>query len=136
MYGSEASPLELSVLPGAFAVCRLPAGSELPAWFEPGPFASVAWTADEVSLTCPQQQVPIEEEDCERDWCCLKLQGPIPFQSTGVLLRILQPLAQANLGIFAISTFDTDYVLVKRASCEAAVAALVQAGHRVAAATG
>lgn len=127
-----APQLELSVLAGAFAVCRLPAGSALPPWFQPGPFATASWTADEVSLVCPQAQVPLDAQvRCERDWCCLALHGPIPFQSTGILLRILQPLARAAIGIFAISTFDTDYVLVKQASLEAAIDALVGDGHRV-----
>lgn len=127
-----APPLELSVLPGRFAVCRLPAGASLPRWFVPGPFASASWTVDEVSLVCPQEQVPDDPVPrCERDWCCLMLHGPIPFHATGILLRILQPLAQAGIGIFAISTFDTDYVLVKEASRAAATAALADAGHRV-----
>jgi len=87
---------------------------------------------DELSLVCAQEQVPADVLGrCERDWCCLMLHGPIPFQSTGILLRILQPLAAAGIGIFAISTFDTDYVLVKEASREAAIAALVDDGHRV-----
>ena len=132
MTGPAAPRLELSVLPGLFAVCRLPAGSALPSWFQPGPFATVSWSADEVSLVCGQEQVPVDAPArCERDWCCLKLHGPIPFQSTGILLRILQPLADVGIGIFAISTFDTDYVLVKQASRNAAIAALVDAGHRV-----
>ncbi len=132
MNESRAAPLELSVLPGRFAVCRLPAGSTLPTWFQPGPFATASWTMDEVSLVCAQEQVPADALlRCERDWCCLMLHGPIPFQSTGILLRILQPLAAAGIGIFAISTFDTDYVLVKEASREAAVSALVDDGHRV-----
>ena len=87
---------------------------------------------DEVSLVCPQGQVPADPLlRCERDWCCLMLHGPIPFQSTGILVRLLQPLAAAGIGIFAISTFDTDYVLVKEASQDAAIAALVDDGHRV-----
>lgn len=133
MSGLAASlPLELSVLPGLFAVCRLPAGSALPTWFVPGPFATASWTADELSLVCPQDQVPADPLlRCERDWCCLMLRGPIPFHATGILLRILQPLARVGIGIFAVSTFDTDYVLVKEASRAAATAALAGAGHRV-----
>ncbi len=130
MNASGPEPLELSVLPGGFAVCRLPADSTLPTWFQPGSFATVSWAMDEVSIVCPQEQVPDGWPECERDWCCLRLHGPIPFQSTGILSRILQPLAAAGIGIFAISTFDTDYVLVKEASREAAIAALVNGGHR------
>ncbi len=133
MNESGAAKLELSVLPGRFAVSRLPAGSALPPWFQPGPFTTASWTIDELSLVCPQQLVPPDASaQCERDWCCLMLHGPIPFQCTGVLLRILQPLAAAGIGIFAISTFDTDYVLVKESSREAAITALADAGHHVA----
>ena len=132
MAEAAAPRLELSVLPGLFAVCRLSPDSSLPAWFRPGPFATASWTAEELSLVCPQEQVPSNAQlRCERDWCCLRLHGPIPFQSTGILLRILQPLAHAGVGIFAVSTFDTDYVLVKQASLETAIAALVGDGHRV-----
>ena len=65
----------------------------------------------------------------ERGWLALKLQGPFPFSLTGILVSFLQPLAEAEIGIFAISTFDTDYVLVKSAHADAAVAALTAAGH-------
>ncbi len=124
--------LQLSVLPGLFAVCRLPPGSPLPPWFHPGPFATVSWTVDEVSLVCLQEYVPVDTPvPCEREWCCLMLKGPIAFHSTGILLRILEPLSRAGIGIFAVSTFDTDYVLVKLASRETAIDALVTAGHLV-----
>lgn len=123
---------ELSVLPGAFAVCRMPPGSALPAWFHAGPFASSSWTAHEVSFVCAQDQLPAQGAPrCERDWRCLMLHGPVPFECTGVLSRILAPLARAEIGIFATSTFDTDYVLVKGAALEAAIAALMEDGHRV-----
>jgi hypothetical protein len=65
---------------------------------------------------------------CERDWRCLVLQGPFAFDLTGVLLQVLQPLAAANIGIFAVSTFDTDYVLVKGPSFEQAKQALRESG--------
>ncbi len=104
--------LALKALPGAFAVCRFPAGAPLPDWFRPGGFASASWSADELSLACEESQVP-EGVQCERGWRCLMLQGPFAFDLTGVLLQVLQPLAQAGIGIFAVSTFDTDYVLVK-----------------------
>lgn len=127
---AAAPPLALRLLPGRFAVCRLPAGSAIPGWFEPRGFASASWSADEVSLTCAQTQVP-EGVPCERDWRCLMLQGPFAFDLTGVLLRVLQPLAAAGIGIFAVSTFDTDYVLVKETALERALAALANSGLRI-----
>lgn len=123
-------PLALKALPGSFAVCRLPAGSALPEWFRPGPFATVSWTEDELSILCEQSQVP-EQAQCERGWRCLMLQGPFAFDQTGILLQVLQPLAAAKIGIFALSTFDTDYVLVKDYAFEAALQALVASGLTV-----
>lgn len=122
--------LTLSVIPGSFAVCRLPAGSALPDWFCPGPFATVSWTDDELSITCDESCVP-EEAQCERGWHCLMLQGPFAFDLTGVLLKVLQPLAVANIGIFAVSTFDTDYVLVKDHAFAQAKQALIDSGLTV-----
>jgi len=66
---------------------------------------------------------------CERGWLALHLEGPFPFSMTGVLASFLEPLAEAQIPIFAISTFDTDYVLIKRADLERAVMALASAGH-------
>jgi hypothetical protein len=123
-------PLALKAVPGSFAVCRLPAGSGLPEWFRPGPFATVSWTAEELSILCEESQVP-EQTQCERGWRCLMLQGPFAFDQTGILLQVLQPLADARIGIFALSTFDTDYVLVKDHAFEATVQALAASGLRV-----
>ena len=119
--------LTLKPVPGAFAVCRLPAGSPLPEWFRPGRFSSVSWSDDELSITCEESQVPVEAR-CERDWRCLVLQGPFAFDLTGVLLQVLQPLAAADIGIFAVSTFDTDYVLVKGHAFDQAKRALRESG--------
>jgi hypothetical protein len=87
----------------------------------------VSWTDDELSIACDGSQVPVEVQ-CERDWRCLVLQGPFAFDLTGVLLQVLQPLAAADIGIFAVSTFDTDYVLVKGHAFERAKQALRKSG--------
>ena len=83
-----------------------------------------------MSVTCLASQVP-GDMHCERDWRCLMLQGPFAFELTGILLKVLQPLAAAGIGIFAVSTFDTDYVLVKVHAFEAAKHALVESGLRI-----
>ena len=119
--------LSLKRLPGTFAVCRFPAGTPLPAWFNPAVFGSVSWSDEELSIVCDEAQVP-EGVQCERGWSCLMLQGPFPFEMTGVLLQILQPLAAADIGIFAVSTFDTDYVLVKAAVLAQARRVLAESG--------
>ena len=83
---------------------------------------------EELSIVCEEQRVP-EGVRGERGWVALKLEGPFPFAMTGVLASFLQPLAEEKIAIFAISTFDTDYVLVKRADLERAMKALAAAGH-------
>ncbi|MDR6839830.1 ACT domain-containing protein [Pseudoxanthomonas sacheonensis] len=122
--------LTLKTVPGAFAVCRFPAATEVPHWFHPGGFASVSWSDEELSIVCDESQVP-EEVQCERGWHCLMLQGPFAFELTGVLLKVLQPLAAAKIGIFAVSTFDTDYVLIKDHAFAQAKQALVESGLTV-----
>ena len=119
--------LTLKTIPGSFAVCRMPAGTPLPDWFQPGGFSSVSWTDDELSIACDESRVP-EAVQCERGWRCLMLQGPFAFDLTGILLKVLQPLAAANIGIFAVSTFDTDYVLVKDHAFAQAKQALLESG--------
>jgi len=122
--------LTLKTIPGSFAICRMLARTPLPDWFnQPGPngFSSISWTDDELSIVCEESMVP-ETVQCERGWRCLMLQGPFAFDLTGILLKVLQPLAAASIGIFAVSTFDTDYVLVKDHAFAQAKQALLESG--------
>ena len=80
---------------------------------------------------CIQSLVP-DGIRCERDWRCFKLAGPIPFSTVGVLASLLQPLAEAGISVFAVSTFDTDYLLVKAANLARAIDALREKGHSLA----
>lgn len=84
--------------------------------------------SDELSIVCEEERVP-DGVRSEKGWVALKLEGPFPFSMTGVLAAFLEPLAQAKIPIFAISTFDTDYVLIKKADLERAVGALAGVGH-------
>jgi uncharacterized protein len=86
-------------------------------------------SADELSIVCEDHRVP-DGLRVERGWVALKLEGPFPFSMTGVLASFLQPLAEGKIPILAISTFDTDYVLVKRENLERAARALGVAGHQ------
>ena len=92
----SAVTLVLKPVAGSFAICRLPTGTALPHWFHPGGFASVSWSDEALSIVCDESMVP-EDVQCERAWSCLVLQGPFPFHMTGVLARVLQPLALACL---------------------------------------
>ena len=120
--------LKFSRVPGSYAICRLGAHSAVPNWAVNGGFFSVTSTADELSIVCPAAQVPVEIAR-EEDWACLKLEGPFPFSETGVLASFVQPLSERAIPLFAVSTFDTDYLLVKQAWVEKAVEALKDASH-------
>jgi hypothetical protein len=122
--------LTLTVLPDRLAVCRLDAGDPIPAWAARGPLVSITRTREELSLTCPESDVP-EGVRAERGFVPLKLEGPFDFALTGILVSVASPLAEARISLFAISTFDTDYVLVKGERLGDAVVALRAAGHEV-----
>ena len=121
--------LRFSRVPGSFSVCRLPAQAAVPEWALRDSFFSITRTADELSIVCPQAQVPPDVHH-ENDWACLKLEGPFPFSETGILTSFVQPLSDRAIPIFAMSTFDTDYVLVKHAWMDKAVDVLEEAGHQ------
>jgi hypothetical protein len=123
-------PQTLSLLPETFAICRLAKGASLPQWVRTDLFFSITGTPDELSLVCPAEPVP-EDVQADRGWKCFKLHGPFPFSLVGILNSVTIPLAQANIGIFAVSTYDTDYVLVKEHDLQQAIAALTQAGHSI-----
>lgn len=116
---------------GLLAICRLPAGAALPEWAgRVHRFLTVSRTPEELSITADAEVVP-PEAHCARGWRALRVQGPLGLELVGVLAAVAAPLAQAGISIFAISTYDTDYVLVKAGDLARAVAALERAGHRV-----
>lgn len=123
--------LALSVLPGSYAICRLEAGDALPAWVHGAAFYSVTRTAEELSVVCPASIVPPGTR-CEPAWRCVKVVGPLDFALTGVLAALATPLAAAGVSVFAVSTFDTDYLLVRELQLDWALRTLRQAGHAVA----
>jgi len=122
--------LRLLGLPGTFAVCKLQTGSPVPPWATAGDLFCVTRTPDELSVVCRQEAVP-DGVVCEGGWRCLRVAGAMPFTLVGVLASLTAPLAGAGVGVFAVSTFDTDYLLVKEAEFREAVAALRSAGHAV-----
>lgn len=131
----ESSPpspgLVLNLMPGEFAVCRLPAGAPLPAWAgSSSQFFALVRTPDELSVVCTEQDVP-DTVQAEPGWSLLQILGPLDFSLVGVLASLALPLAQAGVSIFALSTFDTDYLLVRKTDLSRAVQALAQAGHQL-----
>lgn len=124
------TPLLLSVLPERLAVCRFTPDTGTPAWATAGEFFSVTRAADGLSVVCPEERVPAGVK-CERGWRALRVEGPLDFSLVGVLSSLAAPLAESGVSIFAISTYETDYVLVRSGELEVAVTALRESGYQV-----
>ena|SRR5439155_6590242 len=122
--------MQLDLLAPPLAIVRLAPDADVPVWADRGPLTSVTRTPSELSVVCAQEHVPPEVE-CERGWRALVVAGPLDFSLTGVLAALAQPLAEAEVPIFALSTYDTDYVLVREPQLDAAIEALAAAGHEV-----
>jgi uncharacterized protein len=121
--------VRLTLLPGALAVCRLPPDAAVPDWPR-GAFVSVTRTPDELSIVCGDEAVPADVQ-AERGWRAFKLHGPIPFEVTGVAAALTGALAADGISLFLISTYDTDWLLVKEAAVERAASALRGAGYEI-----
>jgi hypothetical protein len=122
----------MNVLEGTYSVCRLPPSDRVPSWaleLHEG-FVSITRTPDELSIVCADEAVP-PEVMVEDGWKAMVVPGPIPFTETGVLARIATALAAAGISIFAISTYDTDYVLVKAPDLDRALEALGSTDRRL-----
>ena len=121
--------MQLSVLPDKLAVCRLSSSEDVPSWvWGNKSLLSVTYAADELSVVCASENVP-NDVQCEREWRAMKVQGPLDFALTGILAAIAGPLAGSGIAIFALSTYDTDYILVKEDVLQQAVTVLKQHGH-------
>ncbi len=117
--------MTLTIVPGHFAVCRFDPQEAAPDWVFEGDFFSVTRTVEELSVVCREDIVP-EGLRSEAGWACLKVEGPLDLSLTGVMASLAVPLAEAGISIFAVSTYDTDYLLVKVGDLERAVAVLTQ----------
>jgi uncharacterized protein len=124
--------VELDLHETLLAVCRLPAEDAVPRWADQvfQPLVSITRTADELSVVLPQTEVPSGVQ-AESGWRALSVRGPLPFHLTGILASLAAPLAEAGVPIFALSTHDTDWLLVGHDHVSDACAALEGAGHRV-----
>jgi uncharacterized protein len=122
--------MRLIVLEDEFGIARLKADAPVPKWATRGAITSVTRTDAELSIVCMAHAIP-EGIKTEKSWKCLKIVGPLDFSLTGVLQSIAGPLAAAGLSIFAISTYDTDYILVHAQALDAAIETLRAAGHQI-----
>jgi hypothetical protein len=125
-----AHKLRLRRIQERFAICKLPPDDSFPPWAVSGVIWSVTRTPTELSLVCVQANLPAGFA-AERDWRALQVVGPLPFEMVGVLASVAAPLADAGVSIFAISTVETDFILVREQSFEKACQILVQGGHLV-----
>jgi len=121
--------LKYVILPERLAVCRTTSGHEFLSNAEK--FFCTVRTPDGYSFVCPEDLLAGDHEGIlvESGWVALRLEGPFPFAMAGVLAAFIQPLAEAAVPVFAISTFDTDYVLIKSENLKQALTALGAAGH-------
>ncbi len=130
MKNLASTTLCLSEMSGVFAVCHLDAAAEIPVWAKQADFCSITRTTEELSIVCLEAQVP-PGVTCEKGWRGLKVEGPLDFGLVGVLASIAQPLAEAAIPIFALGTYNTDYILVKEHQYEAAKRTLSASGHTI-----
>lgn len=149
MSGVAGIALKLRLLASRFAVCRMKADVPLPAWALSSGWFSMTRTADELSIVCEEESVPVQHAikqhagvpdmpaaadrslRVESGWRMLKVEGTLDFSLIGILAEIAGVLAKASVSLFVVSTFDTDYVLVKAERLETAILALREAGHSV-----
>jgi uncharacterized protein len=122
--------MTLRTLDGELAVCRLPGDAAAPPMPARSALFSVTRTSEELSIVCPAADAP-RDATVEPGWRALCVEGPLDFGLTGILASLAQPLADAGIPIYALSTYDTDYVLVRASALEAATVALRDAGHTV-----
>lgn len=122
--------VKLSTLDELYAIVRLDPDTSVPDWVERGHFWSVTRSDSELSIVCPQDQVP-HGASAERGWVAFVLGGPLDFSLTGVVASLCGPLADARVPVFVISTFETDYLLVREPDLHRSIEALRDAGHEV-----
>lgn len=124
--------LAIDVRAGEHAVCRLPVDAALPAALFDGPgLVSVSRTEHELSVVCPAERAPADAQHFAGGWRWLAVRGPLEFTLTGIMAALAGELAAAGISLFALSTYDTDHILVQQDDLLRAVQALREAGHQV-----
>lgn len=123
-----AAPIVLELLTGLFSVCRVADYSGINI---DQPFCFTGRTDEEKSLVCPTELVPANTTDREDGWKALRVCGELNFSLIGIIAGISEVLASHRIGIFTVSTYNTDYILMKKENCGRAMAALKKAGYRI-----
>jgi len=122
--------VKLERLTGEYTVVQLGSVEPIPDWAEGSGFVSISRSDQELSVLCQSDRVPGEVRQ-DSGWTCLRLNGPIPLDLAGVLLSVIRPLSEAGIGIFVVSTFDGDHILVKGDDFARSRELLRDAGHEV-----
>lgn len=122
--------LTMKLLKEKYGVCRLEKTELIPEWAQKSDFFSITRTSDELSIVCLQDDIP-NDIKYENDWRILKIEGPLDFSLIGILASISSILAQKEISIFAISTYDTDYILVKNNDIDNAIVSLKKERYEI-----
>ena len=123
--------LTIHILKDQYAICKLHSDPVIQDWIKEPLFFSITRTDDEWSVVCRQSRLPANAEESSPDWRILRLSGPLDFSLVGIIAHISEILKNADIPIFTISTYRTDYILVKNDHLEKAVQNLRSAGHKV-----
>ena len=122
--------LTLRILPNRLAVCRLDGDAPLPDWIDQSDFYSITRTEAELTIVCDEALVVLGTKS-ETGWRCLEVEGPLDFSDIGIIFSLTQPLTESGVSVFLISTFDTDYLMVKEKDFAKTINVLNAAGHRI-----
>ena len=120
----------LQLLDGAYAIARLQPDAAMPDWADGAGFVSISRSDDELSVLWLASRVPAAVRQ-DAGWACMKLVGPFAFDQTGIVLSVIRPLSEAGIGIFVVSTFDGDHLLIKQADLDAGTRLLRDVGHQL-----
>ncbi|MEO9822229.1 MAG: ACT domain-containing protein [Paracoccaceae bacterium] len=122
--------LNIITVPGRYAVSRLETDVDIPNWLSGPGFKAVICSDDETTLVCLEDRVPSEVQ-AESGWACLRTIGPFPFNASGIVQALIEPLSSNGIGVFVVCTFDGEHVLIPASDLENAVHCLERAGHVV-----
>jgi hypothetical protein len=126
---TRAAGYTLEILQSDLAIVKLKPEDSVPRWAQ-GEFVAITKTATELSIVCAQSGIP-DDVEAERGWTGFRLAGPLAFDQVGVIASITAPLDAAQVPIFVVSTYDTDYLLIKSDHLDSASEALTASGHRI-----
>lgn len=122
--------MKLKKLTGTYAIAQIEPNAFIPHWADGAGFVSISRTEDELSIVCLQDRIPALVKQ-DGNWACYKFLGPFAFEETGIVLSVIKPLSESGIGIFVVSTFDGDHLLVKSVDEKTSELLLTAAGHAV-----